>query len=167
MKPPAQIVEQQSSLAIDFDGVWIHEGATITRKSLVQLFASVLRQDESGDYWLQTPVEKVRIAVADVPFIVTNWRIEQMGKEDQRLYLTDNLGREVGVDGSHPLVLRIPRGKCGPFVPYHQIGEGIEARMSRSVYYALIDVALQHSEPSDGCLQITSFKTRHPLGIAP
>ena len=167
MKPLSQIVEQQFNIVIDFDGVWIHDGAAITRKSLVQLFASILRRDEAGQYWLQTPVERGRIAVADVPFIATSWRIEQLGKEDQRLYLTDNLGREVGVDGSHPLVLRIPRGKRGPFVPYHQIGEGIEARMSRSVYYALIDVALQHGEPSNGCLQITSFKTRHPLGIAP
>jgi len=165
MKPSTQIVEQQFNIAIDFDGVWTHEGAVITRKALVELFASVLRRDETGEYWLQTPVEKGRIAVADVPFIVTSWRIEQMGTKDQRLYLADNLGRETGVDGRHPLVLRIPRGKCGPFVPYHQIGESIEARMSRSVYYALIDVALQQGEPSDGCLQITSFETSHPLGI--
>jgi uncharacterized protein len=166
MNLPIQLIEQQFNIAIDFDGVWTHEGTAITRKSLVQLFASILRRDEAGQYWLQTPVEKGRIAVADVPFVATSWRIEQMGKEDQRLYLTDNLGREVGVNGSHPLALRIPRGKSGPPVPYHQIGEDLEARMNRSVYYALIDVALQQGEPIDGYLKIMSFNSRHPLGIA-
>ncbi|WP_346504504.1 DUF1285 domain-containing protein [Terasakiella sp. SH-1] len=52
------------------DGTWFHEGGPIGRKELVCLFASVLKRDEFGDYWLETPVEKARIQVEDAPFVV-------------------------------------------------------------------------------------------------
>src|SRR4051812_1743600 len=47
------------------DGTWFYHGSPITRKPLVQLFASVLKRDEQGEYWLQTPAEKGRICVDD------------------------------------------------------------------------------------------------------
>src|ERR1700712_5154878 len=50
------------------DGTWYYLKTPIGRPALVQLFASVLRRD--GDkYFLVTPVEKVGIAVDDVPFL--------------------------------------------------------------------------------------------------
>src|SRR5690242_14323752 len=56
-------------LRIAQDGTWFYHGSPITRKPLVKLFASVLKRDASGEYWLQTPAEKGRIQVDDAPFV--------------------------------------------------------------------------------------------------
>jgi uncharacterized protein len=50
------------------DGTWFYMNSPIGRKPLVQLFASVLRHDEDGKFYLVTPVEKVGIRVDDAPF---------------------------------------------------------------------------------------------------
>lgn len=57
------------------DGTWIHEGKPIRRASLVELFASILKLEEDGEYYLVTPVEKVRIQVEDCPFVVLDMDI--------------------------------------------------------------------------------------------
>ena len=64
------IKEQQFDIRIANDGRWFHEGDEICRIEMVKLFASVL-MDKTGDYWLVTPVEKGRVVVDDVPFIVS------------------------------------------------------------------------------------------------
>ena len=51
------------------DGTWLYCGSPIERKELVKLFASVLRREPDGSYWLVTPVERGRIEVDDVPFV--------------------------------------------------------------------------------------------------
>ena len=56
-----------SAMRIAADGTWFHEGEKITRPELVGLFAGLLRKDDDG-YVLVTPVEKLSIAVEDVPF---------------------------------------------------------------------------------------------------
>lgn len=57
-------------LRIARDGTWYHEGTAFQRESLARLFASILRRDEDGQYYLVTPVEKWRIQVDDAPL----WR---------------------------------------------------------------------------------------------
>ena len=47
--------------SITADGDWYHEGGQIKRESLVRLFASILRREEDGEYYLVTPAEKWRI----------------------------------------------------------------------------------------------------------
>lgn len=160
MEMPAKLTEEQFDIAIGFDGTWMHQGAPMTRLPLVRLFATVLSRDEQGDYWLKTPVEQGRIAVADAPFIATGYRLEAGA-----LYLTDNIGRETPVDDAHPLSLRVPHEGGGPMIPYHQLGGGIEARLSTSVYYALVDKALAEGPPRNGRLFIGSFGGQHPLGM--
>ena len=51
------------------DGTWLYRGSPIGRKELVCLFASVLRRDEDGAFWLETPAERGRIEVEDAPFV--------------------------------------------------------------------------------------------------
>ena len=53
----------EMDMVIRADGSWWHEGTRITREPLVRLFASILRQDEDGETYLVTPVEKIRIEV--------------------------------------------------------------------------------------------------------
>jgi hypothetical protein len=51
------------------DGTWLYQGSPIKRKELVCLFASVLRREPDGDFFLQTPAERCRITVEDAPFV--------------------------------------------------------------------------------------------------
>lgn len=51
------------------DGTWLYRGTPINRKELVCLFSSVLRREEDGSWWLQTPAERGRIEVEDAPFV--------------------------------------------------------------------------------------------------
>jgi hypothetical protein len=161
MESPARLDEEQFDISIAFDGTWLHQGAPMTRMPLVRLFAGVLRRDAAGEYWLITPVERGRIQVADAPFIATSWRMD-----GDILYLTDNLGRETPVNGDHPLALRLPKTGGGPFIPYHQLGGGIEARLATAVYYDLVDRALAGGGvPEGGRLTISSAGMDHPLGV--
>ena len=50
------------------DGTWFYRGTPIARQRLVKLFASVLRREDDGSYWLVTPVERGRIVVEDAHF---------------------------------------------------------------------------------------------------
>jgi hypothetical protein len=166
MENLAKISEEQFDISIAYDGTWMHQGAAMTRMPLVRLFATVLQRDAVGEYWLITPAERGRITVVDAPFVVTGWRLEAEGQEGQTLYLTDNIGREQAVDSLRPLTLRMPR-TGGPFIPYQQLGGGIEARVSTAVYYDLVDYALKQGQPDgSGRLQILSASGLHPLGMA-
>jgi uncharacterized protein len=59
---------QNFRMRIDRNGTWYYQGSPINRKELVCLFASVLRREADGSYWLETPVERGRIEVEDAPF---------------------------------------------------------------------------------------------------
>ena len=63
-------------IRIGRDGTWFYHGSPIGRKPLVRLFASVLRREDDGDYWLVTPAERGRIKVDEVPF--TEKRISRL-----------------------------------------------------------------------------------------
>ena len=60
------------AIRIAADGSWYHEGTLIQRESLVRVFASILRREEDGEYYLVTPGEKWRIEVELHPLIVTD-----------------------------------------------------------------------------------------------
>ena len=53
---PKQIDCGDLNMRIARDGTWFYHGSPIGRKPLVKLFASVLRREENGEYWLVTPV---------------------------------------------------------------------------------------------------------------
>ncbi|MBZ9613126.1 DUF1285 domain-containing protein [Rheinheimera maricola] len=120
-------------LHIDADANWFYQGSKIQRPALVQLFASVLLQ-QHGEYFLQTPVEKIRITVADAPFLVTDWCWLETAT-GPALQLTTNVQQQVLVSPEYPLRLRAdPQQQC---LPYLQLWRGLRAKLSRNVYYQL------------------------------
>ncbi|TIS80380.1 MAG: DUF1285 domain-containing protein, partial [Mesorhizobium sp.] len=66
-------------MEIRADGTWFYLGTPIGRMPLVQLFSSVLRKDADGKTYLVTPVERVRIRVADAPFIAVEMNVSGTG----------------------------------------------------------------------------------------
>ena len=120
-------------LVIRRDGVWVHEGAPITRARLVRLFSRVLKI-EDGRYFLVTPAEKLAITVEDAPFVAATMRREGEGAA-QRLVFTTNVGEEVTAGRDHAMHFRDgPGGRA----PYLHIRRGLDARLSRAAYYDLV-----------------------------
>ena len=107
----------------------------IGRKPLVQLFASVLRRDPDGKFYLVTPVEKVGIRVDDAPFTAIRMRAEGEGTS-QILHFETNVDDEVTVDDAHPLRFAEEEG-TGGLKPYVMVRAGLEALVSRALFYDL------------------------------
>lgn len=139
-------------IRITSDGTWHYRGSPIARMALVRLFASVLKRDETGDYWLVTPVERGRIQVDDAPFVAVELSVEGSGREQNLLFRT-KIDETVTADRLHPIQLRqSPDGADRhDGRPYIHLRDGIEALIARPVYYALVDLA--DEQPIDGCLQ--------------
>jgi hypothetical protein len=127
-----------SGLRISRDGTWFYQGSPIARKPLVKLFASVLKREVDGQYYLVTPAETVPIAVDDAPFLAVAMEIEGSGK-DMRLSFRTNLDELVSVGPEHPLTFR--REKDGSFTPFILVRAGLDARIARPVYYELVAAA--------------------------
>jgi len=121
------------------DGTWFHEGAPIARKALVRLFASVLRRDDSGDYWLVTPAERGRIVVEDAPFTAVECRAEGRGRS-RILSFRTNLDEWIEAGPAHPIRVETA-ADTGETRPYIVVRERLEALIARSVYYQLVDLA--------------------------
>ena len=76
------------------DGTWFYHGSPIGRKRLVKLFASVLRREDDGHYYLVTPVEMGRVEVDDAPFVAVAMDVSGDGA-GQRLTFRTNIDDEV------------------------------------------------------------------------
>jgi hypothetical protein len=146
---------------IDRDGVWYHEGGPIGRPDMVKLFASVLRRDENGDHWLQTPVEKVPVTVEDAPFIAVELAIDGSGR-GRRLRMRTNIGEWLTIGDDHPLTVR--KSAAGPR-PYVALADGLEARVARPVYYQLADLAEDGPGSQPGVWSMGRFFPLAPSGV--
>jgi hypothetical protein len=131
-------------LKIGRDGTWYYQGGPIARKGLVKLFASVLRLEEDGRYYLVTPVEKVPIEIESLPFVAVEMRREGKG-ETQVLTFRTNVDDVVTANEEHPLGFQ--PGKLGGFIPFILVRGGLKARLSRSVYYELAALAVELGGP--------------------
>src|SRR6185437_14914660 len=95
---------------------------------LVKLFATVLKRDEAGQYWLVTPAERGRIAVEDVPFVAVELDVAGSGR-DQDFISRTNLDEMVTAAGDHRR--RAEGGGPGGPQPYIAVRNGLEARLAR------------------------------------
>jgi hypothetical protein len=125
------------------DGVWYHQGTPIKRLPLVKLFASVLLKEQDDSYWLVTPVEKGMIEVEDAPFLAVE--VECVTSNENESFKTDfsfrtNLDEFVICGPENPLRVNIDPKTQEPN-PYILVRDGLEAKITRSVFYELIDVA--------------------------
>ena len=149
------IQEQKFDIRIAADGRWFHEGDEIRRIEMVKLFASVLMRDKTGDYWLVTPVEKGRITVDDVPFLVSKMScVSGNDLRSNEIQFSTNLDDNIALDAAHPILLRFTDGLQG-LRPYVEVRNGLLARLSRPVYYQLANYA---EKGPDGRLGVWSHK---------
>lgn len=125
------------------DGTWFYLGTPIGRPELVRLFSTIMRRD-GDDYFLVTPVEKVGIAVDDVPFVAVDFEVENPGP-DQTLTFETNVGDTVTASADTPIrVTRDP--ESGEPSPYVLVRANLEALIDRKSFYRLVDLGHHHND---------------------
>lgn len=148
-------------MAIQRDGTWTYQGSPIGRKALVKLFASVLRRDGDGRHYMVTPAEKFDVAVEDAPFLAVEMEVNGTGKE-QRLVFRTNVDDVVECGPEHPIRFEEEPGSGG-LKPYILVRGRLEARVTRAVYYDLVELALASDGDGDGEPGVWSNGNYFPL----
>jgi hypothetical protein len=111
----------------------------IGRPALVRLFSTILKR-EDDKHFLVTPVEKVGIRVDDAPFVAVE--MIQEGRESGRLLrFRTNVGDWVPCDSGHRL--RFEPSTGGGLKPYLHVRAGLWAKVTRALYYDLVDMGAQ------------------------
>ena len=142
--PPVHLWQPQHSTDIQMqiraDGSWWHEGSRIKRARLVKLFSRILRKDPDGQIYLVTPYEKVVVDVEDAPFVAV--RVDRVGAPGraQGLAFTTNLG-DVALAGPDLPIRVATDPETQEPSPYVMVRDGLEAKLSRPVFYELADMA--------------------------
>ena len=135
-----------SEMRIARDGTWFHQGSPIGREAMVRLFSTILRRESDGSYVLVTPVEKLSIEVEDAPFLAVELKSEGESRS-RALAFRLNTGDLIAAGPGNPLVIR--ETPDGPH-PYLHVRGGLEALVNRSVYYELMNVALDEASDPVG-----------------
>src|SRR5277367_1993669 len=134
---PLPVLLGDLDMRIARDGTWFYRGTPINRLPLVKLFASVLRREADGRYWLVTPAERGRVEVEDVPFLAVAVTVEGEGR-GQRLIFRTNLDEFVTAGPDNPL--RVETAASGEPAPYILVRDNLEARIARPVFYDLVEL---------------------------
>jgi hypothetical protein len=118
------------------DGTWFYQGTPIGRPALVRLFSTILKR-EDGKHFLVTPVEKVGIRVEDAPFLAVEM-LKQDGERGRSLRFRTNVDDWVDCDSAHRL--RFEAAADGGLTPYLHVRAGLWAKVTRALYYDLVDM---------------------------
>lgn len=135
-----------SGMRIARDGTWYHDGQPIGRPAMVRLFSTVLRREPDGRHVLVTPVEKLDIDVECTAFRAVEMHSEGEGRARRIAFRLDS-GDAVILGAEHPL--RIVETESGPS-PRLLVRQGLEAELTRSVYYELAELALTEGNEPPG-----------------
>ena len=147
-----------AEFSIASDGSWRYRGSPIQREALVNLLCRMLECDSAGNFVLVTPDQRLRVDVADAPFVIV--AAEMTGDEEApAVALLTRHGERVMLGPEHPLSLRTaPDGQQKPYV---RIRAGLDAVVTRAVFYALAESATQ--QRPDGPYGIPSGGVFFPL----
>jgi hypothetical protein len=158
--PPRDLGE--IGMRIAADGSWFYQGTPITRASLARLFSTVLRREADGGYWLVTPAERARISVDDAPFMAVELNVAGTG-QGQVLSFRTNMDEIVTADGAHPLRVAVDAATAAPR-PYILVRDGLEAKLTRPVFYQLVDLGREERVGGATRFGVWSKHEFFPLG---
>ena len=135
-----------SEMRIAKDGTWYHQGSPITRPAMVRLFSTVLRREPDGSHVLVTPAEKLEIDVDTTAFRAVEMHTEGEGRDRSIAFKLDS--GDVVIAGPSNRI-SIVETQSGPS-PRVEVRHGLEAELSRSIYYELAEVALAEGHAPPG-----------------
>ncbi len=174
-------------LVIKANGEWWHEGGYMTRESLVSLFATILWKEENNgtvEYFLKTPVQKLRIHVEDAPLLINNVGIVNEGNENW-LEFTTTTGDVVRLDDEHPITLRSYTSKNKEDVtdnnnreearqyvaaavqirPYMEVRNNLTALIGRNAFYHLTEIGELTEHDGETILTLQSGGKSYELSM--
>jgi hypothetical protein len=155
-RPPLHLWDPALSgdipIRIDAEGNWYHDGGLIKREALVRLFASILRRENDGEYYLVTPAEKWRIQVELHPLVVVDVERGSDGIVNAQL----NTGQSVALGEDHAVFLEKAVGNIAAVRLWH----GLSALFSRAAWLRLVELG----EEEQGTLWLVSGTQRFELG---
>lgn len=131
-----------SEMIICADGRWLHQDDPINRPAMIRLFSTILRREGDGRHVLVTPAERLTIAVEDTAFRAVEMKSEGEGEARKLMFRldTDDL---VMAGAEHPLSFGPDPDNPRPLLHVRgAIGAGLEARISRALYYQIVELAL-------------------------
>ncbi|NND68784.1 MAG: DUF1285 domain-containing protein [Halioglobus sp.] len=144
--PPLHLWEPPLSgdidIEIDREGRWYHEGTHIERESLVRLFASILRRESDGEYYLVTPVEKWRIRVPFYPLLVVDVEEQVNAEGEVQLDAVLNTTKVVPIVDEDALFL----DPAADHIAALRLPHGLTALFSRAAWYRLVERAEESAE---------------------
>ncbi|WP_289048187.1 DUF1285 domain-containing protein [uncultured Psychrobacter sp.] len=184
---PEQVTDMD--ITIKANGEWWHEGGHVTRQSLVNLFATILWKEENNgavEYFLKTPVQKLRIHVEDAPLLINDVGIiEEQGKN--WLEFTTITGDVVRLDDEHPISLRAYTMKDSDdnshsdksknkednkstesstqTRPYMMVRNGLEALIGRNAFYHLTEIGELTEREGETILTLQSGDNAYTLSM--
>ena len=130
-----------SEMRIARDGIWYHQGQPIRRPAMVRLFSTILRREADGSHVLVTPVEKLTIEVETTAFRAIEMESGGEGKSRQIALKLDS-GDALIIGEDHPLTIDPS--------PRVLVRHGLEAELSRPIYYELAEIALAEGASPPG-----------------
>ena len=146
----------EMDLQIKANGDWFYTGTIFKRANLVKLLSSILKM-EDGEYYLVTPVEKIKIIVDDVPFLITQWYWQDSSHKNMRVI--NNVGDEFTLDAEHP----ISANEAGEL--YVIVRRNLLAKVHRNVYYQWVSIANEKQTKNGTELIFNSANCEFSLGI--
>lgn len=123
-------------IRIQANGEWFYQGELMSRKEVVELLSGIMRFSDDG-YWLVTPVEMLKIQVDDVPFMIVSMNVHQTEKGQSLEFIT-NVGDHIILSEQNPLNMKLYNKAIQPYV---EIRDGLLAKLSRPVYYEMLEYA--------------------------
>ena len=126
----------------------------------MRLFSTVLRRDPDG-FHLVTPVEKLRIEVDDAPFLAI--RVDRIG---DALRFQTNVGDDVEAGPDNALHVQVDEASGEP-APYLHVRRGLLARLTRPVFYELVELAESRATLKGAEFGVWSHGVWFPLGPGP
>ncbi len=143
----------QSNMRIARDGTWFHEGSPIRRENMVRLFSTILRRELDGQHVLVTPAERLFIEVEDAAFLAVEVKSSGEGTA-RKLVFRLNTGELVVAGVGRGVSVR---GTVEEPAPYLHVRDGLEARLSRTLYYELATLALDEGNAPIGLWSAGAF----------
>lgn len=128
----------ESGMRIAADGTWFHDGSAVSRQAMVRAFSGLLMRGDDGRHWLVTPFEKLSIDVEDAAFVATD-----VVRRDGDLAFRLNTDELAVAGPGHPL--RAGGSEDEPAI-YLMVRRGCEARLNRSTWLQLAEIALAEGD---------------------
>ncbi len=149
-------------MRIAADGTWFYLGTPIGRPELVRLFSTILRR-EGDDYFLVTPVEKVKIRVDDAPFVAVDFEREPTPEGPAITFVT-NVGDVVTAGPGHEIRVEHRPGRDGEEPrPYVHVRAGLWALIDRKSFYRLVELGEEAEHDGERWFGLRSRGVFYPV----